>query len=146
MPGFASWLRRGAPFDAKQLPKGAGVRVEQARNTLQEAFGDPLTQPDIAALEGAGKPVREALLRLGGAYLLLTRNREAAGDPVANFHLGNGARIERLNYLANRSTRGLRESWGLMVNYVYDLPAIERCHENFVGGRVEASRQVLRSV
>jgi malonyl-CoA decarboxylase len=146
MPGFASWLRRGTPFDAKQLPRGAGARVEQARNTLHEAFGGPLGQPDIAALESAEKSVREALLRLGGAYLMLTRNHQATGDPVANFHLGNGARIERLNYLANRSTRGLRESWGLMVNYVYDLSAIERYHENFVEGRIEASRDVLRRV
>ncbi|MBI3376039.1 MAG: malonyl-CoA decarboxylase [Betaproteobacteria bacterium] len=146
MPGFASWLRRGSPVDAKRLPKGAEARVNQARNLLHEAFGDPLQVPELAALEAAEKPVREALLRLGGAYLLITQYREAESDPVASFHLGNGARIERLNYLANRSTRGLRESCGLMVNYVYDLPAIERCHENFVAGKVEAAREVLRLV
>jgi malonyl-CoA decarboxylase len=90
--------------------------------------------------------VREALLRLGGAYLLLTRDQDPASDPVARFHLDNGARIERINFLANRSARGLRESCGMMVNYVYDLPAIERNHENFVQGRIEASHAVLQRV
>lgn len=146
MPGFAAWLRRGSPVDAKRIPKGAEARVGQARNVLQVAFGDHRQAPDLAALDAAEKPVRDALLRLAGAYLLITRTRDATSDPVANFHLGNGARVERLNYLANRSARGLRESWGLMVNYVYDLPAIEQYHENFVEGKVGTSREVLRLV
>ena len=146
MPGFAAWLRHGAPFDAGRLPKGAGERVERARELLRSAFGESLEPPDLAALEGAGKPVREALLRMGGAYLLLTRDDDAASDPVAKFHLDNGARIERINFLANRSARGLRESCGLMVNYVYDLRAIEHCHGNFVEGRIEASRELLQRV
>lgn len=146
MPGFAAWLRHGAPFDAGRLPKGAGERVERARDLLRSAFGESLEPPGLAALEGAGKPVREALLRMGGAYLLLTRNDDAASDPVAKFHLDNGARVERINFLANRSARGLRESCGLMVNYVYDLRAIEQCHGNFVEGRIAASRELLQRV
>lgn len=146
VPGFATWLRNGAALDAGRLPKGAGARVERAAQILRKAFGDPLALPDLPALDGAEKPVREAMLRLGGAYLLLTRVQDAASDPVAKFHLDNGARVERVNYLANRSARGLRESCGLMVNYVYDPPAIERCHESFVSGRVEASRDVLRRI
>ena len=146
MPGFAAWLRRGAQFDAGRLSKGAGARVDPARESLRKAFGDPIGPTDLAALEGAQEPVREALLRLGGAYLLLTRDQDPASDPVARFHLDNGARIERINFLANRSARGLRESCGMMVNYVYDLPAIERNHENFVQGRIEASHAVLQRV
>ena len=146
MPGFAAWLRRGAPLDAAGLRKGAAERVEQARESMRKSFGDGLAPPNLAALEIADESLREALLRLGGAYLLLTRDRDAPSDTVATFHLDNGARIERINFLANRSARGLRESCGLMVNYVYDLPAIERCHENFVQGRIEASREVLLRV
>ena len=146
MPGFAAWLRRGAPNDAGRLSKGAGARVDRARESLRKAFGDPIGPCALAALEGAEQPVREALLRLGGAYLLLTRDQDPASDPVARFHLDNGARIERINFLANRSARGLRESCGMMVNYVYDLPAIERYHENFVQGRIEASHAVLQRV
>lgn len=146
MPGFSAWLRRGAPLEAAGLRRGAAGRVEQARELLRMSFGDALAPPELAALENADTLVREALLRLGGIYLLLTRDRDAMSDPVAKFHLDNGARIERINFLANRSARGLRESWGMMVNYVYDLPAIERYHENFVKGRIEASHAVMQRV
>jgi malonyl-CoA decarboxylase len=61
-------------------------------------------------------------------------------DPVARFHLGNGARLERVNWLGNPSTRGLAESYGLMVNYLYDPDEIEANHEAFVhGGHVARS-------
>ena len=53
-------------------------------------------------------------------------------DPVARFHLGNGARLERINWLGNTSGRGMRESYGVMVNYLYDPDAIEANHEVFV--------------
>ncbi len=62
------------------------------------------------------------------------------GDPVARFHLDNGARLERLNASANLSAKGLKQSAGLMVNYLYDLSRIETCHDRFVHGRVVHSR------
>jgi len=144
MPGFAAWLRAGAAVEPGELPRGAAARVEAARETLVGALGGLREAPTLATLQGADAPVREALLALGAAYLLRTAARNGSGDPVARFHLNNGARIERLNFLANDSARGLRESWGLMVNYVYDLARIERCHEHYVHGQVEASRDVLR--
>ena len=61
-------------------------------------------------------------------------------DPVARFHLGNGARLERINWLGNTAARGMRESYGVMVNYLYDRDAIEANHEAFVH-----SGQVVRS-
>jgi malonyl-CoA decarboxylase len=61
-------------------------------------------------------------------------------DPVARFHLGNGARLERLNWLGDTSEKGLREAAGLMVNYLYDLHFIEANHEAFANhGTVVAS-------
>ena len=86
--------------------------------------------------------MREALLRLGAAYLHGTLETDGGSDPVAKFHLHNGAQLARLNFLANPSPRGLRESCGLMVNYLYDLRHIERNHEAFVRGRVPAARDV----
>jgi malonyl-CoA decarboxylase len=72
--------------------------------------------------------------------------RDGAGrsvDPVARFHLGNGARLERLNWMADTSPKGLREAYGLMVNYSYDLKEIERNHEAYVNdGDVAAARSV----
>jgi malonyl-CoA decarboxylase len=56
-------------------------------------------------------------------------------DPVARFHLGNGARLEQLNWLADTSEKGLSQSYGLMVNYLYDLEEIEKNHEAYAEGR-----------
>ena len=66
----------------------------------------------------------------------------AATDPVARFHLNNGARLERVHSLANLSRKGVRESFGAMVNYLYDLDTVEANHERFVAGEVSASRAV----
>ena len=62
--------------------------------------------------------------------------------PFLRFHLNNGARMERLNIGGDLSDKGLRQSLGLMVNYVYDLKMIEQNHERFVAGKTEASKQV----
>ena len=67
-------------------------------------------------------------------------------DPVARFHLNNGARLERINPQADLSPKGLAQSFGMMVNYVYDLRQIERNHESFVEGRVGMSRKIRRLV
>lgn len=64
-------------------------------------------------------------------------------DPVARFHLGNGARLDRINYLGDVSPKGLAQSFGVMVNYRYDLKEIEKNHEAFANqGTVAASRAV----
>ena len=64
-------------------------------------------------------------------------------DPVARFHLGNGARLERINWLGDVSEKGLREAHGIMVNYRYDLKEIERNHEAFANdGEIVTSRAV----
>ena len=73
------------------------------------------------------------------------RGRE--DDPVARFHLGNGARLERVNWLGDSSPKGMRESAGLMVNYLYQLDQLERNHEAFVNRKqVIASRSVTQLV
>ena len=88
----------------------------------------------------AGNPAdddaKNELLQLCAEYFLhADKGGERTIDPVARFHLGNGARLERINWAANRSARGVRESLGLMVNYLYDPARIERNHELFIAGR-----------
>ena len=84
------------------------------------------------------------LQRLCALYLLQTSPTDRRpSDPVARFHLNNGARLERINVGADLSRKGLRQSLGLMVNYLYDLEQIEANHEKFVADRVNASRAVL---
>lgn len=71
------------------------------------------------------------------------RRRGGAERAVGPFHLNNGARLQRVNVSADLSRKGLRQSFGLMVNYMYDLDEIEVNHERFMQGEVAASRAVL---
>ena len=82
--------------------------------------------PEIA------EPVREPLIRAAAWYYLRARNgRGLPVDAVARFHLGNGARLERLDWLADTSEKASQQSHGLMVNYLYDLAYIEKNHEEY---------------
>ena len=90
------------------------------------------------------KALKQPLLRLCAQYLVNEkRDSGAALDRVARFHLSNGARIERLNWLADTSERGLRQSAGMMVNYLYKLNDIEANHEAYRGeGKISRSTAV----
>jgi malonyl-CoA decarboxylase len=79
-------------------------------------------------------------MRLCARYL--TRRPSIRIDPVAHFHLGNGARLERINWLGNSTPRGIRESFGMMVNYLYDRDTIEDNREAFVRGTIVCSPEV----
>ena len=83
----------------------------------------------------------EALMRLCAAYLAFL-SPGTSGDPVARFHLDNGARLERLNALGDLSAKGAKQSFGLMVNYLYDLEKVEAHHEQFIQGAVAQSRAI----
>ena len=139
VPGFAAWL--SAQLQTEHPPFAA--------EDIGGAPGTPLPDAFAQASEGAwwddaarAKAIRAAMLRAAAAYL--TRNAQATRiDPVARFHLGNGARLERIDWLANVSPRGLRESYGIMVNYLYDPGSIEANHEAFVNtGHVARSASV----
>jgi len=133
VPGFADWL------DAALREDGARLVNAEERERLA-LLSDP-NWPGSDAVADALKPI---LLRLAATYFL----HEKAGDgrpldPVARFHLGNGARLERINWLGDTSPKGLKEAHGLMVNYRYDLRDIEKNHEAYANeGAVAASRQV----
>ena len=98
-----------------------------------------------AALRKTAEPV---LVRLCARYLLIEAapaNPQRARDPVAHFHLSNGARVERLNMLGDTSDKGAKESATLMVNYLYDPAKIEDWHEDYAGeGRRNASTTVRK--
>ena len=127
VPGFARWL-------AKEKEESRFVSPE-ARRTLEaiEAGETP---------EGADR----TLSALAAAYFLHART--AGGrvmNPVARFHLGNGARLERINPRGDRSPAGMRQSLGVMVNYLYDLEHIEANHEAYANrGEVAASLAVKK--
>jgi malonyl-CoA decarboxylase len=112
----------------------------QSLALLRKACGDDLAGLTHAnTLHQLPAPLHQALWHLAALYLVLV-SPTLRGDPVARFHLDNGARLERLNANANLSAKGLKQSAGLMVNYLYDLSRIETCHDRFVHGRVVHSR------
>src|SRR5271169_4224877 len=113
-PNFAAWLNR--------------ERVNEASLALDEDDREALSalaQPDWWGDPGIAAAVREPFLRAAAWYYLRARNgRGMPADSVARFHLGNGARLERLDWLGDTSDRALQQSYGLMVNYLYDLDYI----------------------
>ena len=143
IPGFAAWLLSEPELAALQPPRKSGPwALEPARERLRALCGG-----DLGALQGAA--VHEALGEHGTADLqllcsayLLTQSTTPAGDPVARFHLDNGARLERLNPRGNMSGKGLRQSLGMMVNYLYDLGKVESSHAKFRQGEVARSRAI----
>jgi malonyl-CoA decarboxylase len=146
IPGFAQWLMarpEGPDFEA--LPQIRRPQVQALQAALQtlraHAGGDlkALQQPGAHAKPASATDT--ALLALASAYLGHA-STTAGGDPVARFHLDNGARLERINLRANRSPKGLRQAFGLMVNYLYDLDKVEASHEMFTQGEVARSRAV----
>jgi malonyl-CoA decarboxylase len=91
------------------------------------------------------KPVYDALLKLCAHYLLKVKSGDAPRDPVARFHLGNGARLHRMHGGADLSVKGREQSAGIMVNYLYDLAKIEENHEAyFEQGKIAVSRTISR--
>jgi malonyl-CoA decarboxylase len=145
IPGFMAWLQAGPDFAALAGAKPAlAQRWLAARDALWAACGGDfacLTQ--AAAHATLPKPAHEALQQLAAVYLV-RQSPTASGDPVARFHLDNGARLERLNLGGNPSPKGLKQSAGLMVNYLYDLANIDACHDRFVHGEVVHSRAIAR--
>jgi malonyl-CoA decarboxylase len=150
MPRFRAWLDRRiaegahgllAPNERAKILEAAG---EAARGRgAKGAFKALLARPDWAEDAAARRALKAPLQRLGAEYLVAPGAKKGPSDPVARFHLGNGARVERINFLGDASPKGLRESYGLMVNYRYELAEIEANHEAFVkSGRVARSSAV----
>lgn len=133
VPGFASWLK-----SAPQPPE------------LQSALATVNASTDWARDAEATHRLRGALTALGAHYLVDMKEPRGPEprrprDAVARFHLGNGARLERIHWLADTSVKGLKQSYGLMVNYYYDLDQIEGNVEAYDrDGAVAASSRVKR--
>ena len=118
-------------------PKGPVIKsVEDIRSLLADD-GWIVNVPLARALQ-------PGLTRLAAHYLVLAKAGDRPYDPVARFHLGNGARIERINTLADNSPNGLHQSFGLMVNYLYDPDAIESNLEAFSREGVVATSGAVR--
>jgi len=145
VPNFKKWLSPKLAEEDKDvlLPKEIVAIKERfhcdnATRKMREALKEDWHKDNLIA-----EAFRPILARLCVLYLLEERKGNRALDPVANFHLSNGARLERINWLADLSEKGMNRSYGIMVNYYYELSDIEKNHEEYVTkGHVIASRSV----
>ena len=136
VPSFARWLATELEQDETGL---IGPDIREALSSLADhTWLDHEEQ--VRALEGP-------LTMLAAHYLVNAKGKDGRPlDPVARFHLGNGARLERINWLADTSPKGLRESHGIMVNYRYDLKEFERNHEAYANEGVVATSRAVRNL
>jgi len=149
IPGFSQWLREtldNAPeqFDSGAVPPvilektGFGEWPGALRKLLEDH--DSWTSDDAVQ-----EAIRPLLARACADYLLNAKRGGRARDPVAHFHLSNGARVERLNWMGDRSAEGMKRSAGMMVNYLYALDDVDANHEAYTGdGEVKAANAVAR--
>lgn len=149
---LASMLGAGgeSPQEGEAAAGSTGDSAAEEVPLLQRALATPAWDED----EELQKCLRGPLMRLCARYLTTAQTparksdrpggaRARALDPVAHFHLTNGARMERLNWLADRSVKGLRQSGGMMINYRYRLGEIDANHEAYSGeGKIVTSSSI----
>ena len=135
IPGFATWLRATLGRSDARLP--GGIERQQLAS---------LDAPDWTSDPEAAERLRLPLTKLCAHYLVREKRNGRPLDPVARFHLGNGARLERINWLGDVSAKGLEESFGLLVNYKYDTSMIEKNHELYTNNGDVIISSAVRSV
>ncbi len=148
VPGFRRWLDPRLADDEPGLlteEEAANLQAAMPADSGAKALAAILAAPDWWAEAGLRRAAEPVLIRLCARYLLMETNGKRARDPVAHFHLSNGARVERLNMEGDTSSKGVRESATLMVNYLYDPAKIEDWHEDYAGeGKRNASTAVRK--
>jgi malonyl-CoA decarboxylase len=148
MPGFRAWLEQRSSEEGEDLLTATERKAIEAlpEAPAEHALTNLLARPDWYEDLAVALALKAPMLRLAARYLINEKTpRGRALDGVAHFHLSNGARLERINWLGDLSAKGLQQSAGLMINYLYRLDDIEENHEAYTGeGRVTASQPVLR--
>ena len=128
IPGLCRWL------EDDQIQHN-----EQVKPLIAEIAASPKTE------EGIGENP-DLIRQLAAAYLLLAKKNIYPRDPVARFHLGNGARVHEIRVAADLSEKGLEQSRGAMVNYMYDLKQLERNHEQYITEGIIEHSDKLKSL
>ncbi len=143
IPGFRRWLASRTPEDLGQdfgEDELGGLKALGGLDDPVAALREILERADWHLDPVTIKALKAPLTRLCARYLVTSGEDDRPLDSVARFHLRNGARLEKLNWLGDTSPHGLRQSAGFMVNYRYLLDDIEKNHEDYMGtGRIAMS-------
>ena len=138
IPGFRAWLKE------IQSLSGAQSAIEWSES--ERALISQLDNPSWYEGDTIVRELKPLLMYWCAYYLLYVKRGDEPRDPVARFHLRSGARLERINWLGDRSEKGLRESAGLLVNYVYDRKAVARNHEVYANDHEIVHSSVIESL
>jgi malonyl-CoA decarboxylase len=144
IPGFASWLEKQSADEVHAaLERLSGQSVDPEEDATGAGWVARLRGGAAATADEDVEELRRCGLRLAARYLVNMHNGQPL-DPVARFHLGNGARIEHVNWAADLSVRGLAQSCGMMVNYVYEPAQLDDNRAHLAAGKPSVSRKVQR--
>jgi malonyl-CoA decarboxylase len=134
LPGFRKWLDHALAENRELLPA-----VDAGKIAAE------LARPDWPADARVSEALREPMEKLAARYLLEEKSGSQPLDPVAHFHLNNGAVVSRIYWAADTSAHGMEQSYGMMVSYRYEPSDVEKNHERFQhDGHIAAARRVLR--
>ena len=141
IPGFAKWLKKR---DGEALLTASEKRALPKRGDGNQHPLALVRNPEWHRNRVLAAALKEPLQRLAARYLVAEKRADGkALDAVAHFHLSNGARVEQINWLADTSAKGLAQSCGVMVNYLYRMAEIETNHEQYTGeGKIAAASAV----
>jgi malonyl-CoA decarboxylase len=137
VPGFINWVRRdlAASDDARLIifknDEAIGLNRLTGLKNANASLTELLSRDDWHKDRNIAEVLEPLVYRLCALYLAQAKRRQRAFDPVAHFHLTNGARLHNINLRGNLSDEGMRQSAGIMVNYLYKLSEIDRNHENY---------------
>jgi len=142
IPGFRTWLGKNMAAHLVQFDDRQRAELGRAIGIDTPAAADLLAAVDKPLGLAPASPLRHLLLTAAARYLGSEMTDGKPADPVARFHLGNGARVERLNWAGDPSAKGLRQSYGLMVNYLYDLKRLDKHRALLAQGKVPISGDI----
>ena len=142
IPGFKSWLGRQAGAMLAKLDDKSRTALERALAPEPLSAAGFLVAAGGCLALGEKSPVRLVLMQCAAHYLGQVLKEGKPMDPVARFHLGNGARVERLNWAGDLSPKGLGQSYGLMVNYLYDLKRLDKHRALLAQGKIPVSSAI----
>ena len=142
IPGFRAWLGKNAATMLDRLDDKSRAQLAQTLKCEVPTPKHLLDGADAALALDAKSPVRKTLLQCAAHYLAVQWHDGKPLDPVARFHLSNGARVERLNWAGDPSTKGLKQSCGLMVNYLYDLKRLDKHRALLAQGKIAVSADI----
>ncbi len=149
IPGFRKWLERVLAEEPELVSTSEAAKIAGALNDKAPggALARALAREDWLSDERLRNTLEAPLEKLCARYLLKEKSGTRPIDPVAAFHLNNGARVNRILWLADTSPRGVKQSCGMMVSYRYDLSEVDDNHERFAhSGEIAAARRVKRLV